>query len=140
MTRRVLVDTTPLYAFLNARDQSHARALAAFRQLGTDRLEPVVPLPALLELHRLLVVRKPSETEGAHELLEQVLETFPFELPTRDDVAQARTTLRRYRDQRLTMTDATIAAIAVREGAQVLTFDERHFTLMGAAFYAGGQA
>lgn len=137
-SRRVFIDTTPLYAFLTPRDQAHQRARAAFRQLGIDRLEPVLPYPALLELHRLLVTRKPTATERAHGLLEEVLEMFPYELPTRDDVAEARATLQRYRDQRITAADATIAAMARREGASILTFDERHFSLMGADVYRAG--
>ncbi len=129
------MDTTPLYSFLDPRDQAHERAKAAFRQLGVDRLEPVVPYPALLEMHRLLVTRKPAETARAHSLLEEVLGMFAYELPTREDVEAARATLRRYPDQRLTMTDGTIAAMAQREGVRVLTFDARHFKLMGAAVY-----
>ncbi len=131
----MFIDTTPLYAFLTPRDQAHERARVAFRQLGVDRLEPVIPYPAVLELHRLLVTRKPASPKRAHGLLEEVLGTFNYELPTREDVKEARETLRRYPDQRLTMTDATIAAMAQREGVMVLTFDERHFTLMGAGVY-----
>lgn len=136
-SRRVYLDTTPLYAFLDRRDQAHQSARRVFRQLGSDRLEPVVPYPAMLEMHRLLVTRKPSEPERAHELLEDVLSMFGYELPERSDVEEARKTLQRYRDQKLTVADATIAAMARREGAQVLTFDARHFGLMGAEVYEG---
>lgn len=136
-SRRVLLDTAPLYGLLDPRDQAHQRARQAFRQLGFDRLEPIMPYPAILELHRLLVTRKPSAPERAHEPLEEVVGMFGYELPERDDVEEARATLRRYRDQKLTATDATIAATARREGAQVLTFDGRHFGLMGAAVYEG---
>lgn len=134
-SRRIYIDTTPLYAFLTPRDQAHGRAKAAFRQLGIDRLEPVIPYPALLELHRLLVTRKPAAPERAHGLLEEVLGIFGYELPTREDVEEARATLQRYRDQRITAADAAIAAMARREGVPVLTFDERHFQLLGSAVY-----
>jgi predicted nucleic acid-binding protein len=58
--------------------------------------------------------------------------------PGEADAEHARASLRRFSDQRISLTDATIAALAVREGAQVATFDLRHFTLMGAAVYPFG--
>ncbi len=138
--RRVLTDTTPLYALLDDRDQAHARAVAAFTRLEKEAFAVTCLLPALLELHRLLVVRKPSRTREAQRLLEDVFDTFGVEMPVREDIEEARQTLRRYSDQKITLADVTIAAMAVRLGVHVLTFDKRHFALMGARVYGEGSA
>ncbi len=40
--------------------------------------------------------------------------------------------LERFSDQKITLADATIASMAARAKARVITLDERHFTLMEA--------
>lgn len=130
---RVFLDTTPLYALLDARDQAHERALMVFGRAVNDTL--VCPLPTALELHGLLVKRKPSDPGAAHGATRGVLKAYPLVFPTRDDTDAAAGLLARYSDQRLTLTDALIASMAAREGVRVLTFDERHFSLMGVEPY-----
>lgn len=130
---RIFLDTAPLYALLDARDQAHERALAVFGQAANDTL--VCPLPTALELHGLLVKRKPSDPGAAHEAARDVLRAYPLVFPTRDDTDAAADLLARYSDQRLTLTDALVASMAAREGVRVLTFDERHFSLMRAQPY-----
>lgn len=130
---RIFLDTTPLYALLDARDQAHERALAVFGRAVNDML--ICPLPTVLELHGLLVKRKPSDPRSAHETTRDVLKAYPLVFPTQDDTDAAARLLARYSDQRLTLTDALIASMAAREGVRVLTFDERHFSLMGVEPY-----
>lgn len=50
-----------------------------------------------------------------------------------EEVAAALALLERFADQKLTLADATIASMAARAGARVMTFDTRHFALMGAS-------
>jgi predicted nucleic acid-binding protein len=47
-------------------------------------------------------------------------------MPQDADKQAALATLERYPDQKITLADATIAAMASREGAAVLTFDRHH--------------
>jgi predicted nucleic acid-binding protein len=56
-------------------------------------------------------------------------------MPQDADKQAALATLERYPDQKITLADATIAAMASREGAAVLTFDRHHFLLMGVDVY-----
>lgn len=130
---KVLIDTTPLYALLDRRDQGHERALELFGRAMRDTL--LVPLPTVLELHGLLIRRKPSDPGAAHESLRAVLSSYILRYPTENHVEAARELIGRYGDQKLTLTDALIVSMAASERAQVMTFDARHFTLMGATLY-----
>lgn len=130
---KVFLDTTPTYALLDARDQAHERALTIFGRAAKDTL--LVPLPTALELHGLLIKRKPNNSEAAHEAVRGVLGAYAMVFPIKADMDAAAGLLARYSDQRLTLTDALIASMAAREGARVLTFDNRHFSLMGAELY-----
>lgn len=134
---RVLMDTGPLFALLFTRDGKHQRAVVLLEELETEGAEVTLAYPAALEAHRLLLVHPQITTGRAHELIEDALEVFSVELPIRDDVDGARADLQRYDDQKISLTDATIAAMSRRERMVVATFDEkqRHFELMGASVY-----
>lgn len=95
--------------------------------------------PAALEAHRLILTRERVTVNHAHALIREVLEAFAPVMPTREDADAAQESLRRFSDQKITLTDATIAAMARRERRQVFTHDERqrHFQLMGAQVFDG---
>ena len=106
-----------------------------------EAVDAVVTLayPAALEAHRLLVTREQVSVSRPHGLIVDALEVFSTVMPTLEDADAASESLRRYRDQKITLTDATVAAMSKREGMVVVTFDEkqRHFELMGAQVYTG---
>ena len=134
----VYLDTGPLKGLLDPNDQEHKRAVRIFEQLERDRAGVRCPYPAMLELHRLLMYRKPPRSDVVRQslqALEFVTERFPAVHAIEADRQKAFATLGRYPDQKITLADATIAAMASREGASVLTFDRHHFGLMGADVY-----
>lgn len=133
----ILLDTGPLYALLDDQDTEHQATVALLEKLEDADAEVRCAYPAALEAHRLMVNRKRVTVHHAHALMIDALEIFTSVLPTREDVDEAVASLRRYHDQKITLTDATIAAMARRERQLVFTFDERHrhFQLMGAAVY-----
>lgn len=139
MTRRgqlrILMDTGPLFALLYSRDGKHGAAVAILEELEDVNAEISCAYPAALEAHRLMLTREVVTVAHAHALIADALEIFPPTMPTREDVDEALESLRRYSDQKITLTDATLAAMARREGRLVFTFDERqrHFQLMGAS-------
>ena len=137
MTRRrgVLLDTGPIYGLLDARDQYHAEALGLFDRLEAEGTPVSVAYPALLEAHRLLLTRPGSSIERAYTRIFGVFDLATVQYPVAADGDSARATLGRFSDQRISLTDATIAAMAVRLGLQAVTFDQRHFGLMGAEVY-----
>ena len=130
------MDTGPLYAILDNRDQWHAQAVSSFEKIEREGLEIVLPYPAALELHRLAITRKRLSVQTVHQSVEGFLDAFIVTLPTEEDVEGARDILKRYDDQKISLTDATIASMAKREEARILTLDKEHFFgLMEAELY-----
>jgi uncharacterized protein len=120
----IVVDASGLFALVNDREPAHeAVRLALEREPGTRLLSPFV----LAELDYLLAKRAGVDVEltlledvrsGAYELAE-------FSV---GDLALAIDVVRRYRDLRIGITDASIVVLAERYGTnRVLTLDERHF-------------
>jgi len=136
-TRRnlVILDTGPIYGLMDSKSHWHTQAAQLFGQLEREGVDVVAAYPALLETHRLLLSRETVSVPHVHALVDDIFEVFGVMYPVEADTDKARASLRRYNDQRISLTDATIAAMAVREGAQVATFGVRHFGLMGAAVY-----
>ena len=69
-----------------------------------------------------------------------VLAVYPLATlatPQRADVEAGLAALARYGDQPISLVDATTASMAKREGLGVLTFDVRHYRLLGADVYEG---
>lgn len=137
---RVLLDTGPVFALLYTRDSKHLAAIALLERLEAAGAEVTLAYPAALEAHRLMLVHPLITTGRAHELIGDALDVFPKIVPTLEDADAAMSDLRRYNDQKISLTDATIAAMSRRERMVVATFDEkqRHFELMKAKVYAGG--
>ena len=129
------MDTGPLYGLLDPKDQWYERAGALFERLEGEGADVVAAYPAMLETHRLLLSRQKVSLPHLHALIEDAFSIFSVLYPVEADADVARASLKRFNDQRITLTDATVAAMAIREGAQVATFDVRHFSLMGADVY-----
>ena len=64
------MDTGPLYAILDKRDQWHAQAVSFFEKIEREGLEIVLPYPAALELHRLAITRKRLSVQTVHQSVE----------------------------------------------------------------------
>ncbi len=134
-SRQILIDTGPLKGLLDAHDQEHEAAKLLFQRAEDAGLTPVCPHPVLLELHRLLMYRKPARSNAvtrAHNALEAVCHAYATSYPDELDLKAALSLLKRFTDQRITLTDATIASMATRATAPVMTFDLHHFSMMGS--------
>jgi len=126
MIRAVLADTGPLFAANDEGDEHHQRALRELRELARDRREVLIAYPILLEAYSLLLFK--LGTNAASGWLAEVSDAS-FVNPTPEDYARASSTVRTLADQRITLVDATVAALATRMGLDVWTYDH-HFDVM----------
>lgn len=126
MIRAVLADTGPLYAANDEGDEHHERALRELRTLARDRREIVVPYPVLIECYSLILFRLGSR--AALSWLTEMAEAS-FVNPGTEDYRGAFARVRALGDQKITITDATVAMLASRLELEVWTYDH-HFDVM----------
>lgn len=126
MSRAVLADTGPLYAANDEEDEHHQRALRDLRRLATEKVEVIIPYPTVLECFTLLLFRLGHA--AATEWLGEIRNTSLLN-PQPEDYGEAFARLRALPGQRITLVDATIAALAARMGVQVWTYDH-HFDVL----------
>jgi predicted nucleic acid-binding protein len=126
MMRAVLADTGPLYAAADESDLHHKRALRELQQLARERREVVVAYPTLLEAYTLVLFRlgKSAAALWLTEISQAALVN-----PVPEDYRTANSTVRGLAGQPITLFDATVAALAVRLGLEVWTYDH-HFDVM----------
>ena len=88
----------------------------------------------------MLLYKKPSRSDAvsrAQTVLKEIITAYPILQPTEEDILSALATLERFADQKITLTDATAASMVRREKVQVMTFDRRHFGLLGVEVFRG---
>lgn len=120
---KVVGDTGPLLAAANRRDQAHTLAVALVTELGRDLL---VPSPVLVEVDHLLRSRiGPSAARAFLAAMVSGEHTVVFSSPGLFRAAVAID--RRFADLDLGLADASVMALAEREGLPVLTFDFEDF-------------
>jgi predicted nucleic acid-binding protein len=123
MIRGVLADTGPLYAANDEGDKHHPLALRQLKELARDRREVLIAYPILLEAYSLLLFR--LGRRAASDWVSEVSDTS-FLNPAPEDYARGLTMVRAFPDQSITLIDATLAALAIRLGLDVWTYDH-HF-------------
>ncbi|MGN6694136.1 MAG: type II toxin-antitoxin system VapC family toxin [Aquihabitans sp.] len=126
----LIVDTGPLYALLDRRDDDHERSL----ELLTSHPGPLfVPMLVVAEVAYFIERRLRPEVEIRllGDLSSGTL--FPEPVAPRDWLRMAEL-VAQYRDLGLGTTDASVIAAAERIGTtEIATLDRRHFTVVQAA-------
>jgi predicted nucleic acid-binding protein len=118
MRRRVLLDTGPLVAFLNARDRFHEWAKSRLAQVDP----PALTCEAVLAEACHLLRATHGGPEAVLGLLDRDLIAVPFRLE--DEVEPLRRLLARYRDLPVSLADACLVRLAELErNPLVLTLD-----------------
>lgn len=120
---KVVCDTGPLVAAANRSDRAHELAAALVTRLGRDL---VVPVPVVVEVDQLLRARVASQ--AARLFLSAIADgehSLAFLTPRL--VRRASKIVARFADLDLGFADASVMAIAERDGRPVLTFDFEDF-------------
>lgn len=122
----IVVDTSVLYALLDARDGRHAEAAAWYRQV--DETLATTPL-IVAELDHLAGARagRPAQQAARADLAAgaYAVDWWSSAAEEAVEVAEA------YADLGVSLADGSLVALCARLGtARVATFDERHFRAM----------
>jgi predicted nucleic acid-binding protein len=123
----LILDTGPLYAALDRRDDDHA----ACRQLIETANEPLlIPSPVLVELDYLIASRLYAGVFAA--LLDDIAAgAYSVVELTGSDYIRVRELCDRYADADVGFVDAAVLAIVERLGEPKLaTLDHRHFSIV----------
>jgi predicted nucleic acid-binding protein len=126
MMRAVLADTGPLYAAVDPHDARHKQALRELSRLDDAKHQVVLAYPTLLEAYTMVLYRLGKNV--ASTWLDEIGETAMIN-PTPEDYRDAFARVRALGDQDITLFDATVAALAIRMGLEVWTYDH-HFDVM----------
>lgn len=126
MTRAVLADVGPLYAAVDQSDEYHRRATVDLQKLAKEQRLTIVAYPTLLEAHALVLTR--LGVAAAQAWLTLISDAAMIN-PGPEDYRQAIDTLKRLPDQKITLFDALLGALASRMAVQVWTYDH-HFDVM----------
>lgn len=131
--RAVLADAGPLYAIADESDALHERATKELHQMELDAREVLVAYPTLLETYSLVLYRMGNR--AAAEWLMYMADAI-FLNATPEDHRLALGRVRGIADQRITLFDATLAALATRLRLEVWTYDH-HFDAMRIPVWRG---
>jgi predicted nucleic acid-binding protein len=107
----VYLDTGPLYALADKRDQNHSKALELFTQLAATGAQLICPTSTLLEFHNLMVYKGIRE---AHTVAATTYRSYAYKRPDDEDIRTALEIIAKYSDQGVTLTDAVLASMAKR--------------------------
>ena len=123
----IVADTSGLLALFNAREPAHASVKRAIGE-GTDAL--VVSPYVVAELDYLVATRLGVEAELA-VLGELAGGAYHHAALTDAELADCAELIRRYADQAIGVTDASLVVLARRFGTRrILTLDRRHFSVL----------
>jgi predicted nucleic acid-binding protein len=128
-----IVDASPLYAAIDANDNSHSRCVAVLERVD---LELIVPALVVAEVAYLTERRLGARVEA--EFL-RGLTGLEVEAPGAEDWEEIANLVERYGDFPIGATDASIVVLAERLDTDlIITLDRRHFLAMrmnnGGAF------
>jgi len=115
---KLLVDTGPLVAFLNARDEHHKWTVEQF----ADVQPPLLTCEAVLSEAFFLLRKHSSATEALIKLLDRKIVSISFQLET--EFARVKKILNRYADIQISLADACLVRMSeVHSDCRLFTFD-----------------
>jgi len=130
----IVADTSAMLALIDADDKHHEAVRAVFEREPESWLLPWAILP---EVDYLLLTHVGVRAQRSF-LADLASQSFAVEWGDELHLARAHALCEQYRDLRLGLVDATVAAVAERVGARAIaTLDLRHF---GALLLAGAPA
>jgi predicted nucleic acid-binding protein len=119
VTANVIIDTGPLVAFLNRRDEWHDWAVAQLTLVAP----PLLTCEAVLSEAAFLLRRDHAGVDGLLQLVERQLVTSPFRAD--DEIDDLRRLMKKYADVPMSLADACLVRMAEKNTRTVvMTLDE----------------
>ncbi|MGH2761266.1 MAG: type II toxin-antitoxin system VapC family toxin [Thermoleophilaceae bacterium] len=125
----ILLDTSGLLAAVDSAQRRHVEAAESL----AAATPPLLLSPFVLAELDDLLATKVGEAARTSLLCEVERGAYQLQPFSAAEVGQARATIERHADLRVSLADASIAVLAARYQTQeVLTLDERHFRVLTA--------
>jgi predicted nucleic acid-binding protein len=121
--KRAIVDTGPLVAYLNEREQHHDWTVETFSTVRP----PLDTCEAVLAEATFLIGRHGGDPDDMLDLVERGLVRLSFELA--DELPRVRQLLRRYRDLPMSLADACLVRMSERFTDCVVVSLDNHFRI-----------
>jgi predicted nucleic acid-binding protein len=130
--RAALLDSSALVALLNPRDSRHSDIREQMESLSAAKWALFVPTLVIAETYRVLLYKAGVHKSVPLRFVEAVFDgSYNILRPSSEDESEAVGLLRRFGDQKLTLTDAVSMTMMKRLGlARAVTLDW-HFSLLG---------
>jgi predicted nucleic acid-binding protein len=126
MIGAVLADAGPLFAAVDEADEHHLDARRQLETLDREKRTVIIAYPIILEAYSLVLYRLGAL--AAHKWITLVTASTLIN-PDTEDYGRAVIMVRNFPDQRITLVDATLAALSLRLGVEVWTYNH-HFDVM----------
>jgi uncharacterized protein len=123
----ITLDTSAVLALVNVADTNHT---AAIQRIDAAAAPCVVPMAIMAEVGYM--IERWISQERLAQFLERVSEGALDMRCGDGDLPRIGELVRRYADLPLGFSDAAVVACAEASGGQVLTFDQRDFTVVAA--------
>lgn len=111
------------------RDGEHGRAVRELAELEAQGYRVLLSQPIILETHKLLLRR--NKPPYAHDYTLALTERFYTVNPQSEDYQVGIEIIGRFKDQQVSLFDASLAALSTRLSLPVWTFDY-HFDVLSA--------
>ena len=135
ISKKIFIDSSVLYAFINRADQKHVKATAYLRYFAQEKYQVYTSLLSLEETYEL-VYRRISPSLALDFLRGITLSSISVIYPTENEIKSSLKILINYKSGELNFKDALDSVIANRHSIpQVCTFDYHHSLFGLTIFY-----
>jgi len=135
ISKKIFIDSSVLYAFINRADQKHVKATAYLRYFAQEKYQVYTSLLNLEETYEL-VYRRISPSLALDFLRGITLSSISVIYPTENEIKSSLKILINYKSGELNFKDALDSVIANRHSIpQVCTFDYHHSLFGLTIFY-----
>jgi predicted nucleic acid-binding protein len=136
VSKKIFIDSTALYAFIDRSDINYAQAAKIMDQLAVQGAQLYTSLHAILETYA--VINSQLGTAVSYEFLQSILESnIEILYPQKADLISSSRLIKTNKNKQITLKEALTATMMQKKGIfQILTFSYWH-SLLGSEVFSG---